>query len=255
MNTKHFLLTAVLVMATTAGLAGCKSTNPLDGTDWVLAGLNGVSASAETTVIIAFDDGKVGGTDGCNRYSSGYSVKGSNITVDKNVTSTLMACSGEIMNQATQFVQALMDTKQFQITDNRLTLMDGEKNPLAVFVKQDKTLGGTSWKVTGYNNGQQAVISPLEGTEITLDFSQDGKVSGMAGCNRYTASYSVDGQSIVIGPAASTKMMCLEPAGVMEQESAFLQVLSTAATFRLEGDQLELRSGDGAIDIQLVQTQ
>ena len=61
------------------------------------------------------------------------------------------------------------------------------------------------------------------------------------------AGYTVDGNAITIGQAASTMMMCAEPEGVMEQETAYLTALSTAATYKIQGDQLELRTADGAL--------
>jgi heat shock protein HslJ len=46
--------------------------------------------------------------------------------------------------------------------------------------------------------------------------------------------------------AAATRMMCAT-AGLMEQEQAFLNALGNVATFRMEGDRLELRGVDGAL--------
>ncbi len=246
----------IFLIATCAfSLTGCKVTNTLNGTTWVLIGLNGMASLPDVPVTISFDGDKVGGSDGCNRYGSTYTIKNNQISIDQNVVSTLMACPEEIMSQAQQFTRAIIDASYFEVADNRLSLLNSENEAMAVFIKQDLTLADTNWILTGYNTGKQAVVSLVQGTQITVTFGNDGKVSGNAGCNRFTANYSVEEKSINIGQAASTKMMCLEPAGVMEQESAFLQALSSAATFRMEGDKLELRTGDGAIAIQLTRAQ
>jgi hypothetical protein len=42
--------------------------------------------------------------------------------------------------------------------------------------------------VTGYNNGKQAVVSVVIGSELTADFKADGNLGGSAGCNSYFAS-------------------------------------------------------------------
>ena len=63
-------------------------------------------------------------------------------------------------------------------------------------------------------------------------------MSGTAGCNNYSASYTVDGNAITIGPAISTMMFCADPEGVMEQEMAYLQALPSAATYVVQGDRL-----------------
>lgn len=50
---------------------------------------------------------------------------------------------------------------------------------------------------------------------------------------------------------ASTLKACLEPEGLMEQETEFLTALSTVDTYRVEGSQLEMRTADGAIALTL----
>jgi heat shock protein HslJ len=111
---------------------------------------------------------------------------------------------------------------------------------------------GTSWRMTGYDNGRQAMTSTLAGTVVTMVFSADGRVSGSAGCNRYGAAYEVKGTGLRFGAAFATKMMCVTPDGVMDQERHFLQALATVASARVEGDRLELRAADGTPAITLV---
>jgi heat shock protein HslJ len=80
---------------------------------------------------------------------------------------------------------------------------------------------------------------PLSGTVPSVEFSTD-EISGSAGCNTYFGAYTVDGSEITIGDVASTEMWCEEPAGVMDQEQAFLAALRSAAGYRLTGAQLDL---------------
>lgn len=110
-------------------------------------------------------------------------------------------------------------------------------------------LPGTSWRVTGINNGRQAVVSVLEDTQVTLQFDREGRVAGSAGCNRYTAGYTAEGTSLRIGQAAVTRMACARPDGAMAQEQQFLAALATVTTARIEGDRLELRTSDGALAV------
>ena len=81
---------------------------------------------------------------------------------------------------------------------------------------------------------------PLAETEINLRFSAD-RLSGSAGCNRYFADYQTEGnnQLSITGPA-TTRMFCLQPAGVMVQEQDFIQLLSEVETYRVSLDQLTL---------------
>jgi heat shock protein HslJ len=116
---------------------------------------------------------------------------------------------------------------------------------------QTQALGGTSWDVTAYNNGKQAVVSVLVETELTAMFGKGGSLSGFGGCNEYNASYKATAPKISIGPVASTRKHCEEPAGVSEQETAYLAALETAATYRVEGSRLELRTAGGALAVEL----
>ena len=87
-----------------------------------------------------------------------------------------------------------------------------------------------------------------------MAFDQEGRVAGSAGCNRFTASYSQDGEKVTLGGAAATRMMCAGPEGVMEQEARFLKALETVATGRFEGDSLELRTAEGALAVSAKRT-
>ena len=111
-------------------------------------------------------------------------------------------------------------------------------------------LAGSAWRASGIDMGQGAVASVVEGTEVTLEFDAEGRVSGRAGCNRYSARYVADGNALRIEEAALTRMACLQP-GVMEQERAFVAALRSVASARIDGDRLELRRADGSLAVSL----
>jgi heat shock protein HslJ len=101
------------------------------------------------------------------------------------------------------------------------------------------SLDGSKWVLTSLNGS-----SPLQGTEITLAFD-DGEASGSAGCNSYFGPYTVQGtDGLAFHGLASTEMACLEPEGIMEQETEYLQLLRAASRFAITDGQLEI-SGDG----------
>ena len=220
----------------------------LEGSQWILATLNGAEPLPDTTITASFEgDGVVGGTDGCNRYSAQYQVDGDQITITLGM-GTMMACPELIMQQAMDYMAALESAATYQIQDGVLSLLDADGNVLATFSAQPTSLAGTSWTVIGYNNGKEAVVSVIIGTELTAVFGDDGTLSGSAGCNNYTAPYEADDDgNISIGPAATTRKMCSEPEGIMEQENQYLAALETAATYRMEGERLELRTAEGAM--------
>ena len=116
---------------------------------------------------------------------------------------------------------------------------------LTYAVREPTPLAGTTWQLTGYSNGQDAFVSVLVGTEITAVFDADGGLSGSAGCNNYRSSYQTEANAIAIGPVATTRMMCGNPDGVMEQESAYLAALESAVAYRIQGDRLEMIDAEG----------
>ena len=62
------------------------------------------------------------------------------------------------------------------------------------------------------------------------------------------------GSAIQIGAPGATRKVCTAPAGIMEQESAYLAALASASTYRVEGNQLELRDAGGAIAVQMARS-
>jgi heat shock protein HslJ len=200
---------------------------------------------------LRFDAGRASGTDGCNRYSSPYTTKGSGLEFGADGASTQMACPPDVMQQAAAYRSGLSAARSYRVEGGRLQLLGPDGAVLATLVPQPQALAGTSWRVTGYNNGRQAVVSVLAGTTLTLAFAPDGRVSGSAGCNHYSAKYTFAGESLGFGPAATTRKMCADHERVMEQEQQFLKALETVASARQEGDRLELRTANGALAVAL----
>jgi heat shock protein HslJ len=77
----------------------------------------------------------------------------------------------------------------------------------------------------------------------------DGKVSGSAGCNNYSASYEISHSLITIGPVMTSRQQCAEPEGIMAQEQEFLQALAAATHYTLTADRLELRDSKGSLQV------
>jgi heat shock protein HslJ len=81
--------------------------------------------------------------------------------------------------------------------------------------------------------------APLAGTTITATFEKD-TVGGRSGCNSYGGSFTARGNKLSASELAMTEMYCMDPEGVMDQETAYLQALSQAASFSVENGQLEI---------------
>ena len=83
-------------------------------------------------------------------------------------------------------------------------------------------------------------------TTVNALFGEDGNITGSAGCNSYTGSYTQRGQNgISIGPLVTTLMYCGDP-GVMDQETAYLANLQAAASYEMTADgKLQLMDANG----------
>jgi len=224
---------------------------PLEGTGWILSSLGGQVPPTGATATARFEGGRVQGTNGCNRYTAPVVTRGTNVQISPKAATTNMACPPDIMKLADAFMRALVAARSFRISSEQLDLVGADGTVLARFSAQSQALTGTSWLVTGINNGKDAVVSLVPGTNVTMNFATDGKVAGSGGCNNYTSTYTQDGGKLTFTSAATTRRMCAAP-GVMEQEQAFLKALALASSAQMEGNDLELRTADGALALSLV---
>ncbi|HEY7922250.1 MAG TPA: META domain-containing protein [Vicinamibacteria bacterium] len=95
---------------------------------------------------------------------------------------------------------------------------------------------GPTWRLVSID-GQP----PIEGTTLTAIFSEDARVAGSAGCNRYFGRADAETGRMVVGPLGSTLMAC-EANGVMTQEQRFLELLQAASSYSVIGDELRLEN-------------
>ncbi len=216
----------------------------LNGTSWVLETLNG-QPPLSRSLTMNFENSRLFGSAGCNRYFGFYSEDAAGKLRFERVGTTLKWClPNEIMVQERLFKEMLKATVRFSITaDGKLTLNDAADAALAVFNPQSQELAGTSWQATSIEGS-----SLVFGSTITVIFGADGKVGGSAGCNSYSGGYTASAadKTIDVDQITSTRMMCHEPAGVMEQENAFIVALESAATYRIERGFLDMRKADGS---------
>ena len=112
--------------------------------------------------------------------------------------------------------------------------------------------GATALRDTAWELESLTGNDLLPGTKITLEFSGD-QVSGSAGCNQYGGSYQARGDSLSVGDVFSTEMGCLEPEGILEQETAYLATLMTAARYQIVGNRLEILDEAGTQILVFVQ--
>jgi len=242
------LLAAVLVGS--VALAGCGesvSAGQLIDTEWELLELNGRDALDDVSMRLELHgDDELSGTGGCNQFAGSWSRDGRDEIAFDVGPVTLMACDDSVMGQEAAFMEALAAARTFDLADDRLWLFNADGREVAEFARlSPASLTRTEWQVVAFNDGSNQLTGVLEGTTLTALFDTDDRLSGHAGCNTYTTSFSRDGDSISIGPPGVTRMACDQP--IMDQEARFLEALEQAASFELGHETLYLRAADGAI--------
>lgn len=209
--------------------------------------LRNVPSSA--TAWIEFKGGKFNGQV-LNSYGGSYKAKSNGSMTIGQISTTLIGGPPEIMAVETAYFAALQKTAAYTATSSQLTLYDGNGQKLLEFAKNEVSLVG-SWKVTGINNGSQAVVSVIATSTVTMDFAEGGKLSGTGGVNQYTATYTTSGpRGIAISQPTTTRMA--GPAELMTQEQEFLSALQAATVYELKGNSLELRDASGALQVSAV---
>jgi heat shock protein HslJ len=112
--------------------------------------------------------------------------------------------------------------------------------------KTPADLVDTQWVLVSLNGE-----SPIEGTEITLNFEKEFLGGGM-GCNGYgggpdSGKYIAtdDGTLTIPDILAVTVQLCSTPEGIMEQEAAYIEALRSATSYRVLDDRLEIDNAAG----------
>jgi heat shock protein HslJ len=230
---KRLLVLAIVVLAGCGGDdGGAAATGAPSFEDVPWAHEAGPSAT--------FSDGTVSGSTGCNRYTGTYTVDGDALEIGK-LASTNMACLPPADQAEREFLAAIDRVAGWRVEGGELALDDGDGNELLRF-SEPSPVG--EWEATMFRQ-RDAVSSPLPDTQVTAVFGEDGKLSGSAGCNTYSATYTTDRGAITIGQPAATRKACVKPAGVMEQEQAYLDALPHATSYLVEGSRLSLLTSEG----------
>jgi heat shock protein HslJ len=81
-------------------------------------------------------EGGVSGSAGCNTYGAGFSRDDGEITIETPIT-TLIACEQPIMDQETQYLQALTQAETYELGHETLELRAADGALLVSFREAD----------------------------------------------------------------------------------------------------------------------
>ena len=134
------VLAVLLIGASLLVLVGCSANrNPLDGTEWKLAGwsLNSLDP-ADFTITAKFTKETISGSSGVNTYSGPYKLGAGGAFSVGQIAGTLMAGPEPAMRAEGAYLTLLGQASSYKVVDSRLTLYDKYGNESLIFEVANK---------------------------------------------------------------------------------------------------------------------
>lgn len=227
-------------------------SDELAGTEWILTLLNGSPPIEGSFITLAFEEGRLSGSAGCNSYSGSYLLSGNRLQVDQ-VAVTEMACLEPegVLEQELAYLEALTsEGSAYRIIDtangrqlelltmlNTRTLVFAEKEQVAM---NPEDLLNVTWRLADMNGSP-----PPEGFRPTLVFLNEREFGGFAGCRYYFGSYQASAEEIVFSSMGMLGEDCAANQTLTRQESEFTDYLSQATDYRIGEGRLDLLTARG----------
>ena len=206
--------------------AASRST-PLEGTYWKAIELaekpTPPQDQAREAHLLFQAGGRLSGSDGCNRLTGSYQLKGDIVSFGQ-MAATQMACinAGETEGPARD---ALKSAARLTIVGDRLELLDSTNRRVAVFAAGPQTpppsaslgLAGTSWQLVRFQGSDDTTLTPDDRAKYAIEFGADGRLTARIDCNRGFGTWKSGGANqLQFGPLALTRARC--PAGSLHDQ-------------------------------------
>jgi heat shock protein HslJ len=230
----------------------------LPGTIWRLASIDDESIWDGAPFLLAFySDRILGGQAGCRDHLATYRANGDDLTLIFEIVLDADCHLEDVdLELDTQVWRTMAPKADLRLGAGQLEI-HGERGGVLVFEplpeETSLDLEGPTWSLLAFIGPNPYVEEPdpwpvpqglLAETTINLTFGSD-TAQGSAGCNSYGAAYSRDGSSLSFSAIAVSEMACLDPAGIMEQEAHYLELLATVTSYQIYGHRLWLDTGHG----------
>ncbi len=192
---------------------------PLQGTYWKaveLAGKPTPSQDPKREAHLQFQaGGRVSGSDGCNRITGTYELKGDAVTFGQ-MAGTQMACIDAAAEVERAFQEALKGATRLTLVGNRLELSDAAGKRVAALTagkaappSTPHELTGTSWQLVKFQGSDDTTLTPDDRTKYTMAFGAGWRLTARIDCNRGSGSWKSSGPNqLQFGPLALTRAMC-----------------------------------------------
>jgi heat shock protein HslJ len=250
----HQLRGPILVILLVAGCGLGRQPSTLDGRDFLSTSVTEDGEERplvdETRIRLAFSDGQIGASAGCNAIGGTYRVE-DGVLVFEGGGMTEMGCDPERHAQDEWLSAFLGSRPSIVVAGNEVTLtadgtvvelLDGE------VAEPDLPLDGTTWTVDSIISGD--AVSTVPGNAVaTLVFDEDGGVEVNTGCNTGSGRYEASETELRFVDVAITRIACEGPAA--ELEAAVLPMLAAeSVAYRIDASSLMLSAGDAGLGLQ-----
>ena len=231
----------------------------LAGTQWQLLTEGDWEGDAPAATLVFLDDYRAAGVAPCLDYLATYTASEGRIGFSTMLMfGDYSFCAEEFLKLEGGFTNVLSQARDYSVDK------DSGSNRLLIRTSRGKMLTFEPLPPAGYSiahgdwvlkalvkllvvepgTRMMQVTEPLPGPEVTMSFSEQ-EVTGSAGCNSYEARYDVDDPEITFDSLLATDRACANPAGVMEREARFLNLLPSLTKFHIYGDRLFIHAEDG----------
>ena len=221
-------------------------------TIWVLTAFGTPSnlTSSEIGVVttaIFSADGTVSGSTGCNNYSAGYSLTENQISISLPIANQMVCETG--MEQEQEFLTLLETAQNYRLGIDALEITADNGKQVLRFSAQPLPLENVRWQLASIN-GQPLPVGVSANVIFTPAHSPaaqgaENSVNGNAGCNDFSGSYNLTGDTFTAVPFGVTQMMCEENA--MRVEYDFLTGLENAQKYQITTNQLAINTPSGLL--------
>jgi heat shock protein HslJ len=214
--------------------AGTPAPEDLDGRTFLSTAVTGQTLIEGTQVAVSFEEGNVAVVAGCNTQFGAYAIE-DDMLVMKVPASTMMMCDDESTAQDAWIAEMLGGPPTIGLDGDTLTLADDDITITLVDADGLDAQAGDAlglWSIDSLGDEDAP-----EGASLVV--SED-TVSLATGCNRATGGYTVDGDTVTVGPLAATLMAC-EP--LITWETNLLSFFANPLNFTVDDDTLTLSDG------------
>ena len=241
----------------------------LTGTGWqlVVEGSGGGGKVRAATLALV-DDRVAVGTTACRGYVALYVT--SDWLLDfpaRSMTEYTATCSEEMWELEGQFGDDLSQAVEYSVSEEegkrRLRIRTSRGRTLIFEPLSESVDGvfGIEWRLKAFVDpgqgdsdiGRFLVTRLIHGTQVTIELGEDGVV-GSGGCNSYASQPKSEGYlanedgSMDIGDDLSrTLELCPNPAGIMEQEERYLELVPMFERFQIYGNLLVVHAGNDLV--------